>query len=146
MTPEKASRILCIWLRIVAGSMMLALIAVVMPTSWLEAAVNALEPGARVDLLTQYLSRGASMAYFVVGGVFWIFAGDPRKYAGPLRFAMNCYVVGCTIGLMVMLISKFTAGTETTWLFYGILFDMACGLAFGLSILYLSRQVNLSRN
>ena len=85
-------------------------------------------------------------SYFVLGGMFWIFAGDPLKYAGPLRFAMNCYVVACTIGLAVMLISKFTGVTETTRLFYGILLDTACGLAFGLSILYLSRQVNLSRN
>ena len=144
LTPRKAAKLLSIWLRIVAFSMFFALIAVVMPTSWLEACVSVLEPGSKVTLLTQYLARGTSMAYFVVGGLFWIFAGDVRKYANPLHFAMYCYLVACTIGLMVMLIEKFTSGTPATLLFYGILLDLIFGLAMAIFVLFMSRQASLS--
>ncbi len=136
-TQEKAASILKVWLRIVGASMLLAIIAVFMPTSWLRDAIHSLEPDTQTTLLIQYLARALSMFYFMVGGLFWIFAGDIYRYAKPIHFTAYCYVMACTIALMFVVIMQVTLGGISEWLFFYMVTDFILSICMASSVLFL---------
>ena len=68
MSRELSAKMLVILLRLFGGSMMLALFAVIMPDSWLRIAVAEVEPNTPVAVLVEYLARGWSAFYFMLGG------------------------------------------------------------------------------
>ncbi len=144
-TPEKSSAILGLWLRVVASSMFIALVAVVMPTSWLVASVKMLVPEAEVTILTQYLSRCLSMFYFMVGGSLWIFGGNVKKYATCIRFAAYCYLLPCTIGLICMVIGMFTGSIQSSIFSNCILIDLSCGIATAFSVIFLLSKAKITK-
>ena len=137
LPPDKAAFALKLWLRIVAASMMLAIVAVIQPTAWLEKAVKSLIPDAEVTLLTQYLSRTLSMFYFMLGGLFWIFAGDIKRYFKAIHFLSYCYVLASIIGLSTLVIIQATLGNLDNWLFYFIVIDFIFSIAMAISVLIL---------
>jgi hypothetical protein len=53
--------------------MMFALVAVIMPDAWLKVAVAEVEPNTPVAVLVEYLARGWSAFYFMLGGLVWLF-------------------------------------------------------------------------
>ena len=145
LTPEKSASILGLWMRIVAFSMFFAIIAVVMPTSWLVTSVKILVPEAEVTILTQYLSRCLSMFYFMIGGLLWIFGGNVKKYATCIRFAAYCYLLPCTIGLIYMVIGKFTGNIPSSIFSNYILIDLSCGIAMAASVIFLLAKANITK-
>jgi hypothetical protein len=145
LTPEKSASILGFWMRVVAFSMFFALVAVVMPTSWLVASVKMLIPEAEVTILTQYLSRCLSMFYFMVGGLLWIFGGNVKKYATCIRLTAYCYLLPCTIGLICMVIGKFTGSIQSSIFSNCILIDLSCGIAMAFSVIFLLSKAKITK-
>jgi len=145
-TPEKSSVILGLWLRIVASSMFIALVAVVMPTSWLVASVKMLIPEAEVTILTQYLSRCLSMFYFMVGGLLWIFGGNVIKYATCIRFVAYCYLLPGTIALICMVIGMFTGNIQSSIFSNCVLIDLSCGIATAFIVIFLLSKAKITKN
>jgi len=74
---EKYLRLL---LRIVGASAILAIVAVIMPHSWLVYWVNLAEPGTSVRVLIPYLARLLSAYYVLLGVLLVFFASDVRRY------------------------------------------------------------------
>ena len=92
MSRNRSAAILVVLLRVFSGFMMLAIVAVVMPDSWLHAAVAEAEPGTPVYVLIEYLARGWSAFYFMLGGLIWLFSTDLPRYAHAGKFVGLCYV------------------------------------------------------
>ena len=83
---EKYLRLL---LRIVGASAILAIVAVIMPHSWLVYWVNLAEPGTSVRVLIPYLARLLS-AYYV------LCAGHPNgRVLVPVDRRSIYYLLGC---------------------------------------------------
>ena len=122
--------------------MMLAIFAVVMPDSWLCAAVAEAEPGTPVNVLVEYLARGWSAFYFLLGGLIWLFSTDLPRYAHAGKFVGLCYVVlGGAATLYVTWLALSTPEWGKSWFFWVVLFDLAAGFAFGLPIYLLYRKL-----
>ena len=122
--------------------MMLAIVAVVMPDSWLRVAVAEAEPGTPVYVLIEYLARGWSAFYFMLGGLIWLFSTDLSRYAHAGKFVGLCYVVlGGGATLYVTWLALFTPSWDKPWFFWVVLFDLSCGFAFGLPIYLLYRKL-----
>ena len=145
LTPEKSASILGFWMRVVAFSMFFALIAVVMPSSWLVAAIKMLVPEAEVTILTQYLSRCLSMFYFMVGGLLWIFGGNVKKYATCILFVAYCYLLPCTIALICMVVGMFTGSIPASIFSNCLLIDLSCGIAMAASVIFLLAKANITK-
>ena len=142
MSRNRSATILVVLLRVFSGFMMLAIVAVVMPDSWLRAAVAAAEPGTPIDVLIEYLARGWAAFYFMLGGLIWLFSTDLPRYAHAGKFVGLCYVVlGGGATLYVTWLSFFTPGWDKPWFFWVVLFDLSCGFAFGLPIYLLYRRL-----
>ena len=132
-------------MRVVAFSMFFALIAVVMPSSWLVAAIKMLVPEAEVTILTQYLSRCLSMFYFMVGGLLWIFGGNVKKYATCILFVAYCYLLPCTIALICMVVGMFTGSIPASIFSNCLLIDLSCGIAMAASVIFLLAKANITK-
>ena len=63
----------------------LAVVAVLMPQSWLVWCVSKVEPGLQVGLLVSYLARALSMFFVLVGILLIEFAKDVERYKTPIR-------------------------------------------------------------
>jgi len=91
------------WLLRFQGSiLLLALLAVVMPTSWMEAINDAigLEPLPRTPLV-EYLTRSLSGLYAYVGMICLYLANDVRRFAGLIRYMSSLGMVFAT-GLLLL--------------------------------------------
>lgn len=137
LSQEQAEFLLKAWLRIVATTMIFALMAVLMPTRWIEDAVDTLEPGTNATLLIQYLARALSMFYFMVGGLFWIFSTDIHRYAKPIHFSAYCYIMASTIALMFIVTMQFTIGGISQILFSFMVTDFIAAIIMALIVLLL---------
>ena len=71
-------------LRIFGTSSLLAVIFVVAPGDWMRGIHRELGMGEMPDApVVWYLARSESALYAVLGGLFWVLASDPRRYALP---------------------------------------------------------------
>ncbi|MDX2199905.1 MAG: hypothetical protein SF069_13155 [Phycisphaerae bacterium] len=81
LTPETAARLLTILLRLIGGVMLLATLAVAMPTKWMAWTHTQIGLG---DLprgpIVEYLTRSLSALYAVHGAVLLMLAMDVRRY------------------------------------------------------------------
>ena len=133
---------LVILLRVFSGFMIIAIFALVMPNSWLRTAVAEVEPGTSVDVLVEYLARGWSAFYFILGCLIWLFSMDLRRYAPAGKFIGLCYaVLGGGATLYVTWIAISTPDWEKPWFFWVVLFNLSCGFAFGIPIFLLYRKL-----
>ena len=89
----KPDKVLVVLMRIMGGSMILAIIAAFMPDSWLHAAVAKVEPGVPVGPLVEYMARGWSVFYFMLGGLIWLFSTDLTRYLPAIRWVSWCYLL-----------------------------------------------------
>jgi hypothetical protein len=81
-------------LRLGALVLLLALVAVVMPFSWMASIYAGLGLGELPDVpLMGYLTRSTSGLYVFHGAMMWFMSGDVRRYAPVLRFQAWCSVV-----------------------------------------------------
>jgi len=92
MSPRTAAntadhRVLIILLRIVGVAACTAVIASVMPTTWIAGTHSWLGLGEFPDApITQYLARSLSAFYAILGGSTIVVSTDVRRYAPIIRF------------------------------------------------------------
>lgn len=137
----KSANALVIVMRVMAASMTLAIIAVFMPDAWLKAAVAKVDPETPVGPLIEYMARGWSAFYFMLGGLIWMFSTDLPRYLPAIRWIAWCYVLinGAFLAVLAWL---HLALDGWTWFFWVIVFDVVMALLFGLAMLVLSKKAN----
>ena len=142
MSRELSAKMLVILLRVFGGSMMLALVAVIMPDSWLQFAVAEVEPNTPVAVLVEYLARGWSAFYFMLGGLIWLFSTDLPRYAIAGKWVGFCYVVisGGAMAITGWYAFGYTE-CEKPWFLWVVLFNLTCGFTLGFMIFLLYRKL-----
>ena len=136
----KSANALVMLMRVMAGFMMVAIFAAFMPDAWLKTAVEAVEPGASVGPLVEYVARGWSAFYFMLGGLIWLFSTDLPRYLPASHWLSWCYVL--INGAFLFVIGWLCATSEGwDWFFWVIAFDVAVAFLFGLAMLLLSRKI-----
>ena len=134
-----AERRLKLLLRVVGIVCLPAIVAVLMPHSWLLRSVQFAEPGATVRVLIPYLARLASAYYFLQGGLLLIFASDVRRYAGPIRWVAICWLVAI-VAFLIYGVAGFVKG-GFGWFIWFVASDVAFGFALAVAILLLQRRI-----
>jgi hypothetical protein len=122
-------------LRFIAFTTLFALIAGVMPQSWLAYMIHKAAPEVPVGLFVTYLFR-MLMGVFVVTGLFCVvFSTDVQRYR-PLIWMLG---VACLIGTLAGLIALFLAvpPAQRIGFFWIAFIDQAEGLAQGVLLLAL---------
>ena len=136
----KSATALVVTMRVMGGSMMFSIIAMFMPDAWLEAAVKQVEHGVPVGPLVEYMARGWSAFYFMLGGLIWLFSTDLPRYLPATRWLSWCYVL--INGAFLFVIGWLCATSEEwDWFFWVIAFDIVIAFLFGLAMLLLSRKI-----
>ncbi len=130
-------RPLIILLRVVGVSACTAVIASVMPTTWIAATHRWLELGDFPDApITQYLARSLSALYAILGGLAIVVSTDVQRYAPIIRFF--AYVT-LAFGVLITGIDSI-AGMPTYW----TLFEGPTTFILGVVILLLARRLERS--
>ena len=144
MKTGRAERALVLLLRLFSGFMILAIFAVLLPSSWLQTSVEYMEPGTKVGILLQYLARGWSAFYFLLGGLIWLFSTDIPRYASAARFIFRSYILlaggALLVALFLILTSLEQPKAPIVWF---ALFNLASAFTFALIISLLYRRMNL---
>jgi hypothetical protein len=127
MTPKTARRILKWLLRVMGGAAMLAIVAVFMPTAWMEAGARWAGVGPFPDTtLTQYLARSVSALYALLGTLAVYISRDVRRYSDFIVF--NGWL---TVALGVILtVLDFGIGMPASWSWWEGPPTIAVGAAF----------------
>lgn len=127
-------RLLALLLRVNALACWLALVAVLMPRSWMDAAHRLLGLGPLPDgPVFEYLARTISYLYAALGGYAWLFAGDIPRYLPAIRYFAAVYTA---FGVVTFVIDRhvgmpwFWAAGEGPFL-----------LVFGIVMLWLARRM-----
>lgn len=90
----KQERFLKLLLRIIGSMALLAIFAVVIPYSWMNAVHRWLGMGELPDQpIVGYLARSASAFYALLGGLFWVVSFDLHRHK----------VVLCYLGIVVVM-------------------------------------------
>jgi len=112
MRPRTAERTLCWLLRIMGGMAMLAIVAVVMPTRWMEAGAEWTDVGAFPDTpLVQYLARSLSGLYVLLGALAIYVSRDVRRYLDFITFnGWLTIAFGATVTAL-----DFSIGMPASW-------------------------------
>jgi hypothetical protein len=83
----KADKVLAILLRLLGGGALFALVAVLMPVSWMAATHRWLGLGEMPTApVVEYLARPVSAFYVLLGALFLVVAGDLERYRPLVRF------------------------------------------------------------
>jgi hypothetical protein len=108
----KQDRVLRLFLRIVGTASLLAVVAVVMPYSYMNTIHQWLGMGQLpAEPIVGYLARSTSAFYALFGGLLWIVSTDPRRH----RFVL-CYLGAATVVFGVMLFAvDFLEGMPLLW-------------------------------
>jgi hypothetical protein len=84
---------LVIWLRTIAAVESLAILAVFMPHSWMDACHRAMGMGALAEQpVLAYLTRSLSALYAMQAGLLWLVSGDVRRYAPVVLYVGLAFV------------------------------------------------------
>jgi len=137
----KSANALVIVMRVMAGFMMVAIFPAFMPDAWLNTAVEAVEPKTPVGPLIEYMARGWSAFYFMVGGLIWMFSTDLSRYLPAIRWIAWCYAL-INGAFLIVLLWLYPSREGWNWFFGAITFNVAMALLFGLVLLLLSKNVN----
>ncbi len=122
----------------------LAVVAVLMPQSWLVWCVWRVEPGLQVGLLVSYLARALSLYAFLAGLLFLVFAEDVRRYKVPIRtMAVWCLFAIFSFGIYV---SSHLSYVVKQWFFWFIVGDATYSLLFVVTILLLQSRIEDSES
>jgi hypothetical protein len=85
-TAHPAERWLALYLRVQASVLLLALLAVFLPTGWMAAVNDWLGLGEMPrGPLVEYLTRSLSALYAGFGVIYLLLAGDVRRYRPVIR-------------------------------------------------------------
>lgn len=89
-------------LRLIGISTIPALVAAVMPQSWLIFMLNKAQPGISSGILITYLSRMLMAMYFLIGLQCFVFASDIKRYR-PLIWLMSvASIIIASAGLIAL--------------------------------------------
>jgi hypothetical protein len=127
-------RLLIFLLRFQAVLLLLAFVAVFLPTRWMAATHEWLRLGTFPEApLTEYLTRSVSLLYGIHGGLFLVLAGNVRRYRSPLKYLV---IMGLVFGV-TMTVIDFRAPVPWYW----TLGEGPLILVFSAVLLYLLRFV-----
>jgi hypothetical protein len=119
------------------GAMMaLAILAVPLPASWMEAIHRAGGLGELPDApIVDYLARTTSWMYAMLGGLCLLLATDPRRYA-PIITYVACVLIFAAVLVTVLGLMYLAGGSRLgAWL----VIDAVTAAPFGAAILILQR-------
>ncbi|MBI5386002.1 MAG: hypothetical protein HZA90_15105 [Verrucomicrobia bacterium] len=121
-------------LRIIGGSSLLAVIAVVMPYTWMNAIHQWLGLGVLPDApIVGYLARSTSAFYALLGGLLWVVSFDLRRHRLVLRYlGAACFLFGAALFAIDL-----AEGLPKFWTFW----EGPFSAAFGLAVFWLSGRV-----
>ena len=131
----KSDKALVLLLRIVGGPAVFALVAVVMPTSWMAATHRWLGLGEMpTGPVVEYLARSLSAFYAVMGALCLVLAADLERYRPLVRF------LGVAFALMsvVLLGVDLAAGMPWWW----TVSEGPGGVVFGTLLFVLARPAD----
>ena len=127
-------------LRLTAVVMVPALVAVVMPRSWMAAAHRGLGLGELPGgVLVEYLARTSSALYGAIGVMLWLLSCDVLKYASVIRYIGAAFVV---LALTVVTVLSPHSGEPG---FAYVVIDASTGIAFGVVVLILAAKIRRPR-
>jgi len=135
MKAEVAVKLL---LRVGGGTCLLAVVAVVMPSSWMAAVHERLGMGPLPEgAVVEYLARSLSAMYALLGGLMVLLAGDVRRYAGAITYV----AAGHVLLAAVVTAAALTSGMPWYW----AAGEGSSGAAFGAALLLLQARARGGR-
>ncbi|NIM01661.1 MAG: hypothetical protein GTN89_12695 [Acidobacteria bacterium] len=136
MREQTAEKVLTWLLRVLGFLACLAIIAVVMPTSWMVAGAKYAGSPFVDNPLNQYLARSLSLLYAMFGVFVLYIARDVRRYRDLVSF-MGWLTMVLGIALTAV---DFAVGMPASWT-WG---EGPPTVVFGAVIVWLSRKVDLA--
>ena len=132
----KQDRLFKLFLRIIGTAALLALVAVVMPYSWMNAIHQSLGMGRLPDQpVVGYLARSTSAFYAFFGGLLWLVSFDLRRHRPVL-----CYMGAATVLFGITLFAvDLLEGLPLYW----SLFEGPINMVFGVVILTYSYRMGI---
>jgi hypothetical protein len=128
----KSDKALVILLRIVGVPALFALVAVVMPTSWMAATHRWLGLGEMpTGPVVEYLARSLSAFYALFGAVCLVVAADLERYRPLVRF------LGVVFALMSMVLLGVDLAAGMPWWWSAS--EGPGGVVFGVLLFFLAR-------
>ena len=105
-------RFLRLFLRALGTVALVAVIAVVMPYSWMNAIHQRLGMGPLPQQpIVGYLARSTSAFYAILGGLLWVMSFDLRRHRPTLQYlGLVTILLGITLG-----IADFIEGMPLWW-------------------------------
>jgi hypothetical protein len=93
-TRNLSERLLRFLLRYIGGVSLFALVAVVMPYSWMDATHRWLGMGPLpANPVVGYLARSLSLFYALLGGLLWLLSFNPRRYRAVLLYLGGAFLL-----------------------------------------------------
>jgi hypothetical protein len=132
---SKQERFLKLLLRIIGSVALLAIFAVVMPYSWMNAIHRWLGMGEfPAEPVVGYLARSTSAFYAILGGLFWVVSFDLHRHK----------LVLCYLGIVVVIFGAvlFIIDLLEGMPLYWSLTEGPFNLIFGVVILLLAFRLN----
>jgi hypothetical protein len=111
---RKHKDVLALFLRLVGTVALMAVMAVVMPYSWMNAVHQWLGMGPLpAQPIVGYLARSLSAFYAILGGLLWVVSFDLRRHRVVLQYiGLAVVILGITLGVV-----DFTEGMPRFWRF-----------------------------
>jgi hypothetical protein len=111
---RKHKDVLALFLRLVGTVALMAVIAVVMPYSWMNAVHQRLGMGPLpAQPIVGYLARSLSAFYAILGGLLWVVSFDLRRHRVVLQYiGLAVVILGITLGVV-----DFAEGMPRFWRF-----------------------------
>ena len=123
-----------LFLRVIGTTALFALVAVIMPYSWMNAIHQRLGLGTLPsEPIVGYLARSTSAFYALLGGLLWLVSFDLPRHRLVLRFLGVAIIV---FGGMLLIVD-FVEGMPLWW----SLWEGPINMAFGTIILILSNRI-----
>ena len=135
----KQYRLLRLFLRIIGTAALLALVAVIMPYSWMNAIHQWLGMGQLpAEPIVGYLARSTSAFYALLGGLFWVASFDLHRHRMVL-----CYLgIVIVIFGVALLVVDLLEGMPLWW----TIGEGPFNIVFGVVILALARRLGRGEN
>jgi len=134
----KQERLFKLFLRILGTAALLALVAVVMPYSWMNATHQWLGMGQLpAEPIVGYLARSTSAFYALLGGLFWVASFDLHRHR----------MVLCYLGIVIVIFGAalFVIDLLGGMPLYWSLTEGPINVGFGVVILALSYRMGVEQ-
>ncbi len=131
---DRSEKILRILLRVLGVWLLTAVLAIVMPTPWMDAIHRWLGLGELPRApIVEYLTRSLSLMYALLGALLFYMAGDVRRYAPLIVFFA---FVSIPAGVFLLGIDLY-AGMPLDW----VLAEGPSSIVLAVVIIFLARRL-----